>query len=885
MINRDYIIDLYVAMFQRAPTKAEVDYWYDDAIQHGYSATDLANAMVDGAVAATHDYGLEDMYPSYASLDLNNYDSIQNVIASVYKTLFDKTLDDDPDGIKYWTNTVYNHTKSLGQAILDIVNVALDIPNDPQKYEEYYLQNGYDEEYFQGALAAAKVYINRVEAAKAISEDVDSIDITNQDNLKQQIQTMQNVVLQVKSADDVTALTQQLSSSTDKFEAVNSFVDNKMNSDSSDTTIYRVDGDTLYLQNATKYDFESDAFSDVDLYKIHTIVGTDASEDINWAQTSCTVGGKTILAKGGDDVITGTNLDTVDGGDGTDTFVFSCWSQLHDFEDDSQLQNVEIIKLTDQAGLIDLSRQSEAFTVYADQQQYNMITTTNQNDIVYLYGEANSNIGDSATTLDGDDMIFVSNSPNSISTGGVIQTGSGNDKVFLITPNISSLYVDFQTDTFEIGADKLIINLPAFNLGDTLTVGTASTDGNVYEVTSTSDTPIDLNGDNSNSDPALVVYYDRAGYASDDTREEVSIYYVKDESNAVINDSTLLAKLEVNDYTKLNSVFDILDGGVIDPSALSTTSSTSTSSSDVTTSFYKIADGVLTLLNPTIPNDAFVNVDFNTISQIVATSAPDYFIIPSNKATDTHVTQVLLGDGDDYVTLPGDGYSVDGGNGEDTVVYDNSGALIFDEDLTNVENIVVTNNNIQANASEDNIALNFSDQSENGLTFTINNQITTSLTTTNQNDIVHVKSTATVDEGYVSQDRYIDLRDGDDTLYVDSKDNYTQVVLGGGHDSVYVYHYSDVVIQDFVLGEDKVYLQNQNLGTSVHVNQTDDNVYLITSDDATSAYEVRIWNDSEAEVLYLADKNDETQAHNVAMVMANEAITDADMVDNIFDIF
>jgi len=164
-ITKDDVIKLYVAMFNRAPEGEGVTSWYNEAVKQGWGLAELAQSMLAAAVQVVKgnpDY--ESIYPQYANLDLNNLtaDNVRPVIETVYKILFNKDYNTDPEGIDTWVNNVVENGQPLGEAIASIILAAEQIYNDPNADPE--------------AKKAAEAFMNKVEVAKYASEKIIKFD-------------------------------------------------------------------------------------------------------------------------------------------------------------------------------------------------------------------------------------------------------------------------------------------------------------------------------------------------------------------------------------------------------------------------------------------------------------------------------------------------------------------------------------------------------------------------------------------------------------------------------------------------------------------------------------------------------------------------------------
>jgi len=161
-VTRDDVIKLYVAMFHRAPEGNAVDTWVQAAESEGWGLAELAQTMCAAAIEVVQsDESYASIYPEYANLDLSNLteESVRAVIESVYEILFNKTYEDDPEGIDGWVADVIENGQPLGNAIASIVLVAEQIYNGEVEADEQ-------------AKAAAEAFMNKVEVAKYFAENV-----------------------------------------------------------------------------------------------------------------------------------------------------------------------------------------------------------------------------------------------------------------------------------------------------------------------------------------------------------------------------------------------------------------------------------------------------------------------------------------------------------------------------------------------------------------------------------------------------------------------------------------------------------------------------------------------------------------------------------------
>jgi len=207
MISRDKIVELYLAMFQRAPTKMEVDYWYNNYKDYD-SLSDVADDMFTAAVDAVKSYNLQELYPMYADIDLENlsssYEQVKDIISSVYKVLLNKDETTDKEGIEYWSFKVINLEATIGEVIANVITITEEIANDPAKADLYFN----NEEEKNSAIKAANSFKVKLDLAKEVEENIEKID-ENKD-LQSQLSELKKVVEEVKSEDDIPAEIEKL---------------------------------------------------------------------------------------------------------------------------------------------------------------------------------------------------------------------------------------------------------------------------------------------------------------------------------------------------------------------------------------------------------------------------------------------------------------------------------------------------------------------------------------------------------------------------------------------------------------------------------------------------------------------------------------------------
>lgn len=211
MISKDQVIKLYIAMFQRAPSESEVDYWYKTAEQNNLDTIGLANTMVKAAKDATNMFGLEDLYPQYANYNPNNPNSIKEIINSVYQTLFNKDESQDPAGVNYWTDEIVKDGKSLGEVIGALENAAEDIAAHPEKYADKF-----DPKTLEEAVNAAKAFEAKVDAAKEIATEIKNVKTD-----PQSLEELKNIIKEIKHKNDIDKMKEQINSLKEKVEVSN----------------------------------------------------------------------------------------------------------------------------------------------------------------------------------------------------------------------------------------------------------------------------------------------------------------------------------------------------------------------------------------------------------------------------------------------------------------------------------------------------------------------------------------------------------------------------------------------------------------------------------------------------------------------------------------
>ena len=161
MITREDIIGLYIALFGRAPEGNGLDNWYNLAVNNNLNLSQLANSMVNAAVQVINSNDFYKMiYPQYMNINLSDYFSIRDIVETVYKNIFNKDYNSDPEGIDGWVNAVLNGNMDIGSAVVSIIEAALntDWSYDPTAFKAY------------------KTFLNRINVAKYIADHIEEFD-------------------------------------------------------------------------------------------------------------------------------------------------------------------------------------------------------------------------------------------------------------------------------------------------------------------------------------------------------------------------------------------------------------------------------------------------------------------------------------------------------------------------------------------------------------------------------------------------------------------------------------------------------------------------------------------------------------------------------------
>lgn len=151
------VVELYVAMFQRAPEKEGADYWYNLATTQNLSKSALADAMFKAAVdIITSNPNYRTIYSQYNNINPDNITLTQakDIVDKIYQTIFNKSYIDDPVGVNYWAGKIANEKMNVGYIVTKIIEAGR------------YLVNSTDIATKNAALS----FVNKVEAAVEISK-------------------------------------------------------------------------------------------------------------------------------------------------------------------------------------------------------------------------------------------------------------------------------------------------------------------------------------------------------------------------------------------------------------------------------------------------------------------------------------------------------------------------------------------------------------------------------------------------------------------------------------------------------------------------------------------------------------------------------------------
>jgi len=175
---REDIASLYVALFQRAPEKEGLDYWYKKAIRENLTLTDVANEMIESAKNIAKDYS--NIYPYYVDLDYS-YEKVEKFVEEIYKILLNKDLLVDKEGIDYWSNEIIK-SKDFGSVVVSLINSIKDPTTDEDR------------------LKAQKTFYNRIKLSTYTSDRFKSADIDGDG--KYEFEFFQDIVKKVSDTQE-----------------------------------------------------------------------------------------------------------------------------------------------------------------------------------------------------------------------------------------------------------------------------------------------------------------------------------------------------------------------------------------------------------------------------------------------------------------------------------------------------------------------------------------------------------------------------------------------------------------------------------------------------------------------------------------------------------
>jgi tetratricopeptide (TPR) repeat protein len=194
MITKKDIVKYYIAMFDRIPEKESIDNWYNVAITQEWQEKDLVSSLFTTAVDnVNNNADLANLYPQYKDFDSKSLHSVISVIENVYKSLFDKTLKDDPNGIVNWSIKIIINDMSISDAIMSIEHYAEDVYNGKVNLKD----SDYSDEEINHIETAVNIYEDRVEFASKVSNVIDNIK-NDDDSFK----LLQDGINMVHSKDD-----------------------------------------------------------------------------------------------------------------------------------------------------------------------------------------------------------------------------------------------------------------------------------------------------------------------------------------------------------------------------------------------------------------------------------------------------------------------------------------------------------------------------------------------------------------------------------------------------------------------------------------------------------------------------------------------------------
>ncbi len=120
-LTKTEVSELYVALFNRASEGEGNNYWQTNQPD-----------LIKTAEAILNTTDSKEYFGS--SLDTN-----QAFIEHIYKNTLNKTIDDDPEGIQYWTNEL-NSGKSRAEIVISLINAIKSYKDSSGKTKEAYDQ-------------------------------------------------------------------------------------------------------------------------------------------------------------------------------------------------------------------------------------------------------------------------------------------------------------------------------------------------------------------------------------------------------------------------------------------------------------------------------------------------------------------------------------------------------------------------------------------------------------------------------------------------------------------------------------------------------------------------------------------------------------------------
>jgi hypothetical protein len=128
MVTETQLVELYLALFQRAPTQEELESWYQVEKDKTLGETG-ADMLYAATQVVQSDPTAQQLYPEYANLDSGELteEQVTEVINAVYQVLFGKDMTTDPEGVKGWVQHALQNggdLHSLGETIASITYIG-----------------------------------------------------------------------------------------------------------------------------------------------------------------------------------------------------------------------------------------------------------------------------------------------------------------------------------------------------------------------------------------------------------------------------------------------------------------------------------------------------------------------------------------------------------------------------------------------------------------------------------------------------------------------------------------------------------------------------------------------------------------------------------------